>query len=70
MNYKNLNLIGDGWRCYKGYFKEGKMHGEGIMYLTNGEKFEGNFFNGMIHGRGKFIGDHIITGFWAEAVLQ
>ena len=31
------------------------MHGRGLLLLTNGEKFEGNFNEGVIEGNGKFI---------------
>ena len=33
-----------------GDFYEGKMHGKGILILTNGEQFEGEFNDGMIDG--------------------
>ncbi|CAK94015.1 unnamed protein product (macronuclear) [Paramecium tetraurelia] len=66
---KDLNTIEDGWHDYKGYFKSNKMHGEGILTLTNGQKFEGHFINGMIHGKGRFYGDQIIVGNWFEGVL-
>ena len=31
------------------------MHGRGILLLTNGEKFEGNFNDGVIEGHGIFV---------------
>lgn len=45
------------------------MHGEGILTLTNGQKYEGHFSNGMIHGKGKFYGETITIGSWYEGIL-
>jgi hypothetical protein len=28
------------------------MHGEGVIFLTNGEKFMGSFSEGVINGEG------------------
>jgi len=30
------------------------MNGQGVLILTNGEKFVGQFLDGMIHGEGEF----------------
>ena len=30
------------------------MHGKGVLFLTNGEKYVGEFHDGMIHGSGEF----------------
>ena len=34
-------------------FKENKKHGHGILYLVNGDKYEGGFKNDKRHGKGK-----------------
>lgn len=48
------------------------MHGKGIMTLSNGEKFEGTFVEGMIDGYGKFtsIDYKVTTGIWKEGILM
>ena len=35
-----------------GYFKDGKMHGQGSYFYTNGNVYVGNYFNGNKHGYG------------------
>jgi len=47
------------------------MHGEGILTLLNGEKFEGHFENGMIHGMGKFFAERekMVYGNYYEGIL-
>ena len=37
---------------YKGYFKNRKYHGKGIIKYKNGSKYEGNFFEGLMAGHG------------------
>ena len=44
------------------------MQGKGILLLTNGEKYEGEFYDGMVHGQGVFttiLGEEI-SGSWLE----
>ena len=48
--YKNKN--GD---VYKGEFKNGKRHGQGIKKYKNGDKYAGEFKNDKKHGNGEFI---------------
>lgn len=31
------------------------MHGKGVLQLTNGERFEGVFIDGMIEGEGTYF---------------
>lgn len=40
---------------WKGDFKQGKMHGKGLLRLSNGEAFNGEFVDGMIDGVGIFF---------------
>jgi hypothetical protein len=48
-DWNDMTAIGNGWAVYEGIIiisilrelSKGKMHGEGILFLTNGEKFVG-----------------------------
>jgi len=40
-------------RAYKGYWKQGEMHGYGIFTKGDGETYEGEFRHNAYHGRGK-----------------
>jgi hypothetical protein len=42
------------------------MHGEGVIFLTNGEKFHGLFSEGAIHGEGAYttVDSKVIKGVW------
>jgi hypothetical protein len=44
-------LFDDGDR-YVGSFREGKMHGIGIMYYGNGDRYEGDYEFGLCKGKG------------------
>lgn len=54
-----------------GEFSEGKMHGKGLLQLTNGERFEGCFNDGMIDGEGTYtaVDGQEIKGVWKDGVL-
>lgn len=41
-----------GFAVYTGQFKNGKPHGKGVMNYGQGEKFEGNFTDGVENGEG------------------
>lgn len=49
---------------YKGEWKNGSRHGEGIIYYKNGDKFKGSFENDQIFGIGTyyFNNGNILTG--------
>lgn len=40
---------------YKGQFRNGKIHGEGVLYFTNGNKYIGRWENQYRQGKGKLI---------------
>lgn len=39
---------------YKGMWENDKMHGEGTLEYSNGEKYIGEFVKGLRHGYGKY----------------
>lgn len=57
---------------FLGNFKDGKMHGKGILSLTNGEKFDGTFDDGNIEGPGCFTTQDgsEINGYWKDGMLE
>ncbi len=40
---------------YKGQFRNGKIHGDGVLYFTNGNKYIGRWENQYRQGKGKLI---------------
>lgn len=56
---------------YAGNFKDGKRFGPGVIYMSNGEKFEGNFINDLAEGRGKYstLDWKDVEGIWRNGCL-
>jgi hypothetical protein len=46
---------------YEGYFKEGKMNGQGTFKWKNGDKYVGDVVNGVFHGKGIY--------YWKEGTV-
>jgi hypothetical protein len=48
------------------------MHGQGQLTLTNGERYNGEFVDGMVEGRGEFYtaNNEVYKGVWSSGVLQ
>lgn len=45
--------------------KRDMKDGSGILILENGEKYEGEFSNDMVHGEGTFYGKKsVVEGIW------
>ncbi|CAD8197241.1 unnamed protein product [Paramecium octaurelia] len=67
----NMTTIGNGWSSYEGQFVGGKMQGQGMLFLSNGEKYVGEFDDGMIHGDGEFTTyqKEVIKGNWDQGYL-
>ncbi|CAD8170713.1 unnamed protein product [Paramecium octaurelia] len=70
-DFRDLGNIENGWLSYEGEFYEGKMHGKGVLLLTNGEQFEGEFNDGMINGQGIYSTSNMndIRGIWNDGIL-
>lgn len=47
MEYKNAT--------YQGEFRNGKLHGKGLLRFNDGDSYEGEFANNLKEGRGHFI---------------
>jgi hypothetical protein len=43
----------DDGSIYKGEFKDGKQHGNGILTWLSGDKYEGGWLDGKKHGNGR-----------------
>ena len=43
------------WTKYVGLFHEDNKEGQGTLFLSNGDKFEGNFLQDLVSGPGKYI---------------
>lgn len=46
--------------------------GFGVLYLTNGERFEGNFYNDYVHGPGTYfkLDNTFVKGVWKENIYN
>ena len=42
-------------QIYEGGFKDKMAHGKGIMRWRNGDKYDGEFLNGLRHGKGTYL---------------
>ena len=49
-NFKNFEEIEDFWTHYEGSFMDDLKEGKGILLLTNGEKYVGEFHGDKIDG--------------------
>lgn len=43
-----------GVNTYRGDFRAGKKHGQGILVMSNKDRYEGNFQDDLRHGNGKY----------------
>lgn len=54
---------------YNGDFKDGYMHGKGIMLMRNGDQYNGDFVDGDMNGKGIMIdsnGRTLHDGYWKD----
>ena len=54
-DYRNFDNLGDYWVKYKGGFVDDNKEGNGVLYLSNRDRFEGEFKDDMAHGQGTYI---------------
>ena len=64
---QNAEIYDYGWNLrYKGALKDGRMHGNGSYYYSNGSSYIGEFFDDKMHGRGTLTfpnGKEYVGGF-------
>merc|ERR1711988_1110738 len=53
---------------YKGMWRRGKRHGQGVLMLPSGVVYDGQFFAGRQHGRGNITSPQ--TGFHFTGTFQ
>jgi hypothetical protein len=53
---------------YEGFFKKGKKEKSGVYTYKNGDVYDGQFSNDLMHGEGKFTtADGVLTvGYWRD----
>jgi hypothetical protein len=70
--FEDFGKLERGWLKFQGEFSKGLKNGRGIIYLTNGEIFIGNFKDGKVEGEGMFIKVNAekIKGLWRGNVLE
>lgn len=71
MDWKNLDKIGLCWVKYEGNFGKDMKHGEGTLFLGNGEYFRGEFKNDLPTGKGIYrsLNNQLIKGNWKNGVF-
>lgn len=53
-DYFDFDRLGKGWTKYEGDFVDDNKHGNGMLYLANGDVFSGQFKGDVINGVGTF----------------
>jgi hypothetical protein len=56
-------------QLYEGGFKAKKADGKGILRWTQGDKYEGDFENGLRHGKGSYLSKVLIHGQRQETLV-
>ncbi|CAD8067168.1 unnamed protein product [Paramecium sonneborni] len=71
-DYRDFDQVGEFWTKYVGLFHEDNKEGQGVLYLSNGDKFEGNFLQDLVSGPGKYIkaNGQFVSGRWWRNKLQ
>ncbi|CAD8149752.1 unnamed protein product [Paramecium pentaurelia] len=71
-DYRDFDQVGEYWTKYVGQFYDDNKEGQGILYLSNGDKFDGTFIQDLISGLGRYIkvNGQIIQGRWWRNKLQ
>jgi len=71
-NYIDFSRLGESWVMYEGEFIRGKKEGNGVLILSNGEKFEGRFKEDRIDGKGKFFKSDgaVVEKVWIDDKLK
>lgn len=67
----DVNFEENGWEYYDGFFKDGKMHGNGLLVLSDGRSYEGGFEDGVAKGYGILdaFGKKVV-GVWKNNVIE
>ncbi|CAD8063264.1 unnamed protein product [Paramecium sonneborni] len=71
-DYRDFDQVGEFWTKYVGLFHDDNKEGQGTLYLSNGDKFEGNFLQDLVSGPGKYIKSNgqFVSGRWWRNKLQ
>ena len=71
-DYRDFSKVGSKWVHYSGCFLDDVRIGVGTLTLTNGERYEGEFREDQLHGRGKFyaMDGTVHSGTWLNDCLQ
>ncbi len=71
-DYTNFENLDNYWKSYEGHFIEGEYTGEGILFLSNGDKFWGQFKKGYVDGHGIYYPKsekEKVKGVWEKNIL-
>ena len=70
-DYSDWQAVDDYWVKYEGSFYDDSKNGQGKMYLSNGEVFEGGFKNDVVWGEGTLLrrDGSRLRGLWREGKL-
>ena len=65
-DYDNFDKIGNYWFKYEGEFTNDTKGPSGVLYLSNGESYHGDFEKNMAHGKGSYkrLDGSIKKGYW------
>jgi len=67
-----MEQLANEWIKYEGYFENDMKHGQGTLFMTNGEYFRGTFENDLPNGQGQFknVRGEVQRGFWLMGALN
>eukprot|EP01017_Pseudomicrothorax_dubius_P041800 TRINITY_DN6737_c0_g1_i1.p1 TRINITY_DN6737_c0_g1~~TRINITY_DN6737_c0_g1_i1.p1 ORF type:complete len:601 (+),score=128.08 TRINITY_DN6737_c0_g1_i1:95-1804(+) len=67
-DFKDFDKLKTGWLRYEGDFVKDNKEGLGVLFLSNGEKYVGQFRDDLIHGIGTFFKKDggTISGEWTR----
>ncbi|KAM3145144.1 hypothetical protein pb186bvf_002819 [Paramecium bursaria] len=70
-DFTNFDYVEDYWVRYEGEFNDDNKEGKGILYLTNGERYQGLFLKDCVHGHGQYITKtgRIVESIWCNNQL-
>ncbi len=71
-DFRDFDELYDSWTHYEGNFIKNEKNGDGVLYLSNGEKIQGVFVHDKLTGKAIFFkkDGQKIVGDWEDNKLK